>query len=744
MKNLILFLSLFFTLGGLLSQNQVLSLDGQNDYVNLGGQAGNNVRTIEMWFNPTVSINTSINRFHTLVARNTGGAGVGDHFEFALTFTYIGSNDGKLRFSMNDDRSTNYNVYSNANSWAANTWYHVAAVVDPVQGMKLFIDGIQQIDTDPYRGDTDTSRFYTAIGRWGDFTGNRYFNGLIENLKFSSTATYTSNFTPACNQLNTNADRGFWDFNSSASGIIIDSSNYGNNGVLIAGAQKVTIVTVDNQVACEIYTWPLNNITYTTSTNTPTVTLTNLAGCDSVIELNLTINPAPVVDFTFSPNCLNGGAQFTDASSTSSGSMVTWSWNFGDGLGTSNLQNPTYQYQTAGQFNVTLIVQSTFGCSDSIIKLVVINPLATVDAGIDVSTCEGNAIQIGGPPISTAIGATYIWSPIAGLNDPTVSNPTAIPSVTTTYSVTVTTGTGCTSVDQMVLTINRKPTTDAGADQTICVGQSTVIGGAPTGPLGSTYQWSSSSSSSNIFIANPTVTPTATTTYYVTVIGANGCNDTDNMIVTVGSANSTSIQNAIICAGSSFTYPDGFVQHNITSSITRTSVLQNSVGCDSTITTNLSITNVMVGVSQSGATLTANQSGAQYQWFNCSTNSAISGAINQSYTATGNGSFAVRVTSNNCVDSSICLQVISVGLDEQERVDAMKIYPNPSEGEFTLQFDNGIIRDIIIYDVNGRVVKEMLNSSKEQVIFDLNLSQGMYFVKIKTDSKVNVLPIVIQ
>ncbi len=46
---------------------------------------------------------------------------------------------------------------------------------------------------------------------------------------------------------------------------------------------------IDEQVACDSYTW-INDITYTESTNTPTVTLTNAAGCDSVVTLHLTIN----------------------------------------------------------------------------------------------------------------------------------------------------------------------------------------------------------------------------------------------------------------------------------------------------------------------------------------------------------------------------------------------------------------------------------------------------------------------
>ncbi|MBR5831799.1 MAG: T9SS type A sorting domain-containing protein, partial [Bacteroidales bacterium] len=46
---------------------------------------------------------------------------------------------------------------------------------------------------------------------------------------------------------------------------------------------------IDTQVSCDSYTW-IDGVTYTESTNTPTYTLTSANGCDSVVTLNLTIN----------------------------------------------------------------------------------------------------------------------------------------------------------------------------------------------------------------------------------------------------------------------------------------------------------------------------------------------------------------------------------------------------------------------------------------------------------------------
>jgi hypothetical protein len=61
-------------------------------------------------------------------------------------------------------------------------------------------------------------------------------------------------------------------------------------------AEQSFVVTVNNSTTgvatvntCDSYTW-INGVTYTSSTNTPTFTLTNSVGCDSIVTLNLTIN----------------------------------------------------------------------------------------------------------------------------------------------------------------------------------------------------------------------------------------------------------------------------------------------------------------------------------------------------------------------------------------------------------------------------------------------------------------------
>lgn len=65
-----------------------------------------------------------------------------------------------------------------------------------------------------------------------------------------------------------------------------------------------------------------------------------------------------------------------------------------------------------------------------------------------------------------------------------------------------------------------------------------------------------------------------------------------------------------------------------------------------------------------GTILTADQAGATYQWIDCANSSAISGATNQSYTATANGNYAVEVTVAGCSTVSACELIDFIGISE--------------------------------------------------------------------------------
>jgi gliding motility-associated-like protein len=111
-------------------------------------------------------------------------------------------------------------------------------------------------------------------------------------------------------------------------------------------------------------------------------------------------------------------------------------------------------------------------------------------------------------------------------------NVSASPVVTTSYYVVVDNGAGCSDNDTIVVTVAPLPAANAGPDVSFVSGGSVTIGGNPTGPAGSTYQWSPLSGLDNGNSANPVANPTATTTYTVTVT-SQGCTSSDVVIVKV-------------------------------------------------------------------------------------------------------------------------------------------------------------------------------------------------------------------
>jgi hypothetical protein len=113
---------------------------------------------------------------------------------------------------------------------------------------------------------------------------------------------------------------------------------------------------------------------------------------------------------------------------------------------------------------------------------------------------------------------TVEWSPIDGLDNPNSFTPIASPAVTTTYTLTVTSSDACIATDEITVTVSNELVVSGGEGGTICQGESFQLHVSPADAA--TYAWSDASIEQS---ANPSVSPSQTTTYTVTVTDANGC-----------------------------------------------------------------------------------------------------------------------------------------------------------------------------------------------------------------------------
>lgn len=173
----------------------------------------------------------------------------------------------------------------------------------------------------------------------------------------------------------------------------------------------------------------------------------------------------------------------------------------------------------------TAIVRDNLGCTTTVPNIIVgaTNDL-TYTIPTDTTICEGVPAQLQ----VTSNALQYTWSPAIGLSNPSVNNPTAILSTTTSYSVTLTYG-NCTTTVPVTVYVKPAPIANAGSDGSICYGQSFQLQGSG----GTEFSWTPAASLDNAAIANPVSTPDRTTAYYLWVKAANGCSSVVADTVTV-------------------------------------------------------------------------------------------------------------------------------------------------------------------------------------------------------------------
>lgn len=243
-------LCLAFITTALFCQAQhALNFDGTTSYVDLGTAAGNNLRSIELWFKPDTTYDSLMTETAALVVRNDPD----QSGEFGL---YIGASswvgrEGRVVFYLRNSGDTNH-VVSNAATWQAGTWYHVAAVVDPSSGMHLYIDGVEQQDAQPAATSaTDTRSELTALGCWGDSLF-RNFAGTIDEVRFWDRALSESELqNNLCNELNPANQTGlagYWQLNEGSGAVAADATTNGHDGTNVGASWVGDVACVSNSI----------------------------------------------------------------------------------------------------------------------------------------------------------------------------------------------------------------------------------------------------------------------------------------------------------------------------------------------------------------------------------------------------------------------------------------------------------------------------------------------------------------
>ena len=174
-------------------------------------------------------------------------------------------------------------------------------------------------------------------------------------------------------------------------------------------------------------------------------------------QQDIVIKPIPAPSFTFSkPGCDNSSIIFTDMSNISSGKLVKWSWDFGDGNKLEKADNIPFnhQYTSGGTFQISLTVSSDSGCEKTLTQVLNIST-PFLNAGNDTIILKGGAISFN--VNATGTNLKYKWSPSVGLNRDDIKNPIASPTEDTRYTLTITSEEGCILADDIFVKVVEVP-----------------------------------------------------------------------------------------------------------------------------------------------------------------------------------------------------------------------------------------------------------------------------------------------
>jgi hypothetical protein len=290
------------------------------------------------------------------------------------------------------------------------------------------------------------------------------------------------------------------------------------------------------------------------------------------------------------------------------------------------------------------------------------------------------------------------------------------------------------------------------------------IGTFTTSPADAEYTWYDDSELTNVIGTGATMMPSqtpGTTTYFVTQ-SVNGC-ESDGREVLVGIYPAPAVP--VITANGPLAFcPGGNVvltssaangnewQNDATSqSITATTAGTYEVtvtdleGCSSVsapVTVTLNAAPVAT-ITANNATLTAAPAGQTYQWINCTGNAPVAGATAATFTPVADGSYAVIVTNaGGCADTSACMAIDVLGIQENKTDVALSFFPNPTTGKVTFTMQGSAPVHVTVFNALGKVVSTMSDVTSGTVI-DLGTAQnGVYMVQVTNENISKVFRIV--
>lgn len=701
-----------FAISASAPEGAALKHDGSNDYFitnNLAGQinGGSQGITVEVWFKANS---------HGIIMTELGQTAVNTGWHDSQ-IEILPSGEVRVRVW-----ALNYVTIGYA---SFGTWNHAVMRYNySTQRLDGFLNGNQSVGfTNGFRSAPGNLYYAFGIFDGTNMGSGQAFNGTIDEVRIWNVPRSNCQIQNYKNceipsgapglVANYHLNRGVGNGNNPGLNTVIDNTGNGNNATMFNFALS--------------------------GTNSNWVTpgaVTSGASCSQIDPIDITQNvehnicAGKSTTFTVAgPNNYNWYSSPTSPSVLHNGFTYV----------TPTLSAGTYTYYVSG---IDLCNQATripYSVSVSV------NPNVTVSGGLS-AICPNTSVAL------TANGAdSYSWSTGALL-----SNIVATPSVNTSYTVIGTIG-NCSATAVKNVTVS----------PTIAITGNTLLcnGGGPASLFASganTYTWSTGSNASFI-----NVTPTVNTTYTVTGTSISpSCTNTRIITVTVSTTPTINIAGTFtICDGQSTTLTasgaDSYTWSNtvtnpssVYSPTTSTNVIgvqgMNLVGCTSfttqTITVNpspfldiVAPSYVCIGTSGTIAAVSPNS----ITWNTGSTNNTIvvTPDVETTYTV------VATHTVNSCTRTKTATIKIDpcTGLSNNVAVNSdLMVYPNPNNGEFTIELNNNSEKTIEITDISGRVLVSVKSAEQKNNFNISQLSNGIYFVRIQSENSVQVVRVIKQ
>lgn len=476
-----------------------------------------------------------------------------------------------------------------------------------------------------------------------------------------------------------------------------------------SGTNGSATITASGGTGTLTYSWAPSGGTAATALNlaagTYTCTVTDTNACTKTQTVTITQPTAITSSMLSTPVTCFGGANGS-ATVTASGGTGTYTYSWAPSGGTA----PTANGLVAGTYTCT--ITDANACTTTQTVSITQPAMLTATVTQIKATCYG--VKTGGATVVPSGGTApykYLWTPNADTTA-TVNN-LGIGD----YTVTVMDANGCGVTKTQSITEYSKLVVTGTATLINCYGEQSTVNIAATG-------------STPPYVGTGTFLKYAGN-YTFVVSDSNSCKD--SVAINIAQPNEiVSSQNITICYGEKFIIGDSVY----TTSGTYQNKLKAVNGCDSTVTTILTVapainTTITIGTDM----LTAYDSTSNYQWLDCNNgNTPIPFAINRTFKPLVSGSYAVVVMQNTCKDTSECVPIVLTGITTNTVNNILNIFPNPSNGAFTIQAT--MPGNYSIVNELGQIVERIqLNTANNYTVFINNLSNGSYYITGLNDNQ---------